>query len=151
MWSPCAAACAASLVMPRRAYTSVPWGKSPASVLRPPGSCRGWVLTSVSRVSLSPAGLYLLAGGGCLACPGYVSWLPPVPPAGGPVWIEHGEGVGCMTSITYQGGGRMRLNSKGQVTIPAHLRELYGLQRATRWTSSKTAAPCASSGPRRPR
>jgi AbrB family looped-hinge helix DNA binding protein len=25
------------------------------------------------------------------------------------------------------GGGGMRLNSKGQVTIPAHLREQYGL------------------------
>src|SRR5260370_741983 len=48
MWRPCAAAWAASLVTSRRAYTSVPAGKSPASLLRPPASSRGLVLTSVS-------------------------------------------------------------------------------------------------------
>jgi hypothetical protein len=41
----------------------------------------------------------------------------------------------------------MRLNSKGQVTIPATLREGTDCMKATRSTSSKTATPCDSSAP----
>lgn len=36
------------------------------------------------------------------------------------------RGVFCITSITYE-EEKVRLNSKGQVTIPAHLRERHGL------------------------
>jgi hypothetical protein len=43
----------------------------------------------------------------------------------------------------------MRITSKGQVTIPAAIRERAGLLPHTEGNSSSTATPCASSAPKR--
>jgi hypothetical protein len=45
----------------------------------------------------------------------------------------------------------MRLNSKGQVTIPAVIREKHGRTRAMRPTSSRTATHCVSCASKRAR